>query len=583
MSYVAIYRKFRPQTFKQVKGQESIVQTLQNQIRNNRIGHAYLFTGTRGTGKTSVARILAKAINCKNPQDGEPCNECENCREISAGNFMDVIEIDAASNTGVDDIRRVIEEVEYSPVSGQYKIYIIDEAHMLSGAAANAFLKTLEEPPAYAVFILATTEPHKLPITILSRCQRYDFKRITTDKIAENIQEFIGSENIEAEEKAVRYIAAAGDGSMRDALSLLDKVVAFNTGGKITYEDALTALGTVDTEAFSKIFRAVNSGDAYTAVKAFDDEIKNGKDISRFVSDFIWYLRNILLISVSGDDDTFMVGLSDESISLLKEDAKLANTETVMRYIRILSELINDMRFSGAKQVLSDVAIIKLARPQMETDGSAILDRIRQIEQKLAGGFKAAPAMTAVPQKKAESKPAPEENIPEAFYSDDEDEDITIDSDSIVFIDTDPGVKETASFSEEEPKEISQETSEGAVTGLPAELVCNRWIDVIHGCDSPLVKATLESAYVKKEDNQTVRIVVQGSVAAERLENRKEKIKELIKNITGCDVGIVITVENEDSEPVNKSSNNASNEEQEIDIDMLIKNNINIEVETEGA
>ena len=211
MSYVALYRKFRPQTFSQVKGQDHVVLTLTNQIKNNRAGHAYLFTGTRGTGKTSVAKIFAKAVNCLHPVDGEPCNECEHCKAIMAGNFMDVVEIDAASNTGVDDIRRVIEEIQYTPAKGRYKVYIIDEAHMLSGSAANAFLKTLEEPPEYVIFILATTEPHKLPVTILSRCQRYDFKRISVDTIAQNLSALLDSEGVASEEKAVKYIARAAD------------------------------------------------------------------------------------------------------------------------------------------------------------------------------------------------------------------------------------------------------------------------------------------------------------------------------------------------------------------------------------
>ena len=266
MSYVALYRKFRPQTFSQVKGQDHVVLTLTNQIKNNRAGHAYLFTGTRGTGKTSVAKIFAKAVNCLHPVDGEPCNECEHCKAIMAGNFMDVVEIDAASNTGVDDIRRVIEEIQYTPAKGRYKVYIIDEAHMLSGSAANAFLKTLEEPPEYVIFILATTEPHKLPVTILSRCQRYDFKRISVDTIAQNLSALLDSEGVASEEKAVKYIARAADGSMRDAISLLDKCIAFNLGEKLTYANVLSTLGTVDVETFSRLFRAISKGDVALAL-----------------------------------------------------------------------------------------------------------------------------------------------------------------------------------------------------------------------------------------------------------------------------------------------------------------------------
>ena len=234
MSYTALYRKFRPDTFSEVKGQEHIVTTLTNQIKADRIGHAYLFCGTRGTGKTTVAKILAKAVNCEHPIDGSPCNECAVCRGISEGTSMNVIEIDAASNNGVDNIREIREEVSYRPTQGRYKVYIIDEVHMLSTGAFNALLKTLEEPPSYVIFILATTEVHKIPITILSRCQRYDFRRITIDTIAARLKELTEIEKVDVEERAIRYIAKAADGSMRDALSLLDQCIAFYLGETLT-------------------------------------------------------------------------------------------------------------------------------------------------------------------------------------------------------------------------------------------------------------------------------------------------------------------------------------------------------------
>ena len=259
MSYTALYRKFRPSTFDQVKGQDHIVQTLKNQINANRIGHAYLFCGTRGTGKTSVAKIFAKAVNCEHPVDGSPCNECETCRGITNGSAMNVIEIDAASNNGVDNIRQIRDEIQYSPSSGKYTVYIIDEVHMLSIGAFNALLKTLEEPPAYVIFILATTEPHKIPITILSRCQRYDFKRISIDTIAARLSELMEKESIEVEDKAIRYVAKAADGSMRDALSLLDQCIAFYLGQKLTYDNVLDVLGAVDNEIFSRLTRSVKS------------------------------------------------------------------------------------------------------------------------------------------------------------------------------------------------------------------------------------------------------------------------------------------------------------------------------------
>ena len=239
MSYTALYRKYRPSEFEDVKGQDHIVTTLKNQIKADRIGHAYLFCGTRGTGKTTVAKIFAKAVNCEHPVDGSPCGECQSCKAIAAGSSMNVIEIDAASNNGVENIRQIREEVSYSPTQGKYKVYIIDEVHMLSIGAFNALLKTLEEPPSYVIFILATTESHKIPITILSRCQKYDFRRISIETISARLIDLLEQEGVEAEEKAVRYVAKAGDGSMRDALSLLDQCIAFYLGEPLTYDHVL--------------------------------------------------------------------------------------------------------------------------------------------------------------------------------------------------------------------------------------------------------------------------------------------------------------------------------------------------------
>ena len=257
MSYTAMYRRFRPTTFEEVKGQDAIVTTLKNQIRSDRIGHAYLFCGTRGTGKTSIAKLFAKSVNCEHPVDGSPCGECASCKAIAEGRSMNVIEIDAASNNGVDNIREIVNEVAYSPTEGKYRVYIIDEVHMLSAGAFNALLKTLEEPPSYVIFILATTEAHKIPITILSRCQRYDFRRISIDTIAGRLTDLMEKEQVNVEERAIRYIAKAADGSMRDALSLLDQCIAFYLGQELTYEKVLETLGAVDTEVFSRLLRQI--------------------------------------------------------------------------------------------------------------------------------------------------------------------------------------------------------------------------------------------------------------------------------------------------------------------------------------
>ena len=295
MSYQALYRKFRPQEFEDVKGQDHIVTTLKNQIKADRIGHAYLFCGTRGTGKTTIAKIFAKAVNCEHPVDGSPCGECPTCKAIAAGTSMNVIEIDAASNNGVENIRQIREEVTYRPTEGKYKVYIIDEVHMLSIGAFNALLKTRAEPPSSVIFILATTEAHKIPITILSRCQRYDFRRISIDTITDRLRELMDEEHVDVEEKALRYVAKAGDGSMRDALSLLDQCIAVYLGQKLTYDNVLEVLGAVDTDVFSRLLRKILDKDITGAIAVLEELVVEGRELGQFVNDFTWYMRNLLL------------------------------------------------------------------------------------------------------------------------------------------------------------------------------------------------------------------------------------------------------------------------------------------------
>ncbi|MCM1089824.1 MAG: DNA polymerase III subunit gamma/tau [Muribaculum sp.] len=382
---MALYRKFRPDSFADVKGQEHIVTTLQNQIRANRIGHAYLFTGTRGTGKTTVAKILAKAVNCENPTEDGPCGECRICKAIASGSSMNVIEIDAASNNGVDNIREIVEEVSYSPAEGKYKVYIIDEVHMLSIGAFNALLKTLEEPPSYVIFILATTEVHKLPITILSRCQRYDFRRISIDTITERMRELTDTEGVEIEEKALRYIAKLADGSMRDALSLLDQCIAFHMGKELTYDKVLDVLGAVDTEVFSRLLRFVLGREVTGCVKLLEEIVMQGRELTQFVTDFTWYLRNLMLVQ-SSDNLEDVIDMSSDNLARLKEEAEMIETDRIVRYIRIFSELSGQIRYATQKRILVEIALIKLCKPDMETSQDALIDRIRQVEDKLENG-----------------------------------------------------------------------------------------------------------------------------------------------------------------------------------------------------
>jgi len=390
MSYTALYRKWRPQTFGDVKGQDHIVTTLQNQIRSRRIGHAYLFCGTRGTGKTSVAKIFARAVNCENPADGSPCGVCPSCQQIAAGTSLNVVEIDAASNNGVENIREIREQVQYPPTEGRYRVYIIDEVHMLSTGAFNALLKTLEEPPSYVIFILATTEVHKIPITVLSRCQRYDFRRITVETIADRLKELTDAEQMPVEEKALRYVAKAGDGSMRDALSLLDQCAAFHFGETLTYEHVLDVLGAVDNSVFRELFRAVRDGRTKDCILKLEEMVIQGRELSQFVVDFVWFLRNLLLLKTAEDAED-LLDMSEDNVNLLREDAKLADENTLMRYIRVFSELSNQIRFASQKRVLIELAFIKLTKPEMEENLDSVLERLTNLERQMENGIPAAP------------------------------------------------------------------------------------------------------------------------------------------------------------------------------------------------
>lgn len=406
MSYMALYRKWRPQDFDEVRGQDAIVRTLRNQINYERIGHAYLFCGTRGTGKTSIAKLFAKAVNCQNPINGNPCNSCPTCQAINSQASMDVIEIDAASNNGVDNVREIREQVQYSPVSGKYKVYIIDEAHMLSPAAFNALLKTLEEPPSYVIFILATTEKHKIPITILSRCQKYDFKRISIDTITGHLRDLMEKEQIDVEEEALTYIARAADGSMRDALSLLDQCISFYLGQTLTYNNVLAVLGTVDTSIFRNLLHHIVNQNTGEVLKIIEDTINEGRELTQFLSDFLWYLRNLLILKDPHTSEDSLQ-MSAAHIAELREDCQMVHTSTILRYIRVLSDLSNQLRNATQKRILLEVGFIKLCQPQMENNTDSLLERLRILEDKMAKGMvvSAPLAHESAPAPSLEEKP----------------------------------------------------------------------------------------------------------------------------------------------------------------------------------
>ena len=332
---------------------------------------------------------------------------------------MNVIEIDAASNNGVDNIREIRDEVTYAPTEGRYKVYIIDEVHMLSIGAFNALLKTLEEPPSYVIFVLATTEAHKIPITILSRCQRYDFHRISVDTISERLQELMEQEHVEAEGKAVRYIAKSADGAMRDALSLLDQCMAFYMRQKLTYDHVLEVLGAVDTERFSHLLRAIVGNEIVQAMHQIEEFVAEVRDLGQFVNDFTWYLRNLLLLQ-SSDDMEEVLDISSENLKLLKEECILINSSDLMRDIRIFSELSNQVKYSSQKRILIEIAVIKLCRPAMEEDYGSILARLGQLEQKIEKGIVVQPKAPVTEQAAAvpenpitDAKPQLQKAIPE--------------------------------------------------------------------------------------------------------------------------------------------------------------------------
>lgn len=397
MSYTALYRKFRPQTFADVKGQDHIVTTLRNQINADRLSHAYIFCGTRGTGKTTIAKILARTVNCENPTPDGACGECDSCKAIKEGRSLNVVEIDAASNNGVESVRTIIDEISTPPDRAKYRVYIIDEVHMLSVGAFNALLKTIEEPPEYALFILATTDIHKVPITILSRCQRYDFKRIDIETITSRLKELTEIESLSCDDKALKYIAKMADGSMRDALSLLDQCVAFNFGDTLTYDKALDILGAVDTSVFSSLLRNCMADEVVASLNLVETVVLQGRELSQFVTDFIWYLRNIMLVKACGDESAIeALEVSSAGLTLLKEEAEQLEFTTIYRYINVFSDLSNRMKYSAQKRIMLEMAIIKLCRPQMETDVDSVLERVRVLEKKLEEGITVTPAVLPV-------------------------------------------------------------------------------------------------------------------------------------------------------------------------------------------
>ena len=377
MSYLALYRKYRPSTFSEMVGQKAVIQALQNQVKFGQLGHAYLFCGTRGTGKTSTAKVFARAVNCLHPVDGNPCNECELCREAESG--FNLVEIDAASNNGVENIRDLREEVQYTPSKGKYKVYIIDEVHMLTQSAFNALLKTLEEPPEHVIFVLATTEPHKVLSTILSRCQRYDFKRITTAEIGEHLVEVCDKEGILADKEALYYIAAIADGGMRDALSILDQCHAYYMHDYITLEKVRDVLGAVDTRIFTQMTDALIKQDAGMLLQTVDQVFAEGRDALQFVTAWNGYLRNVLVSCVLKDSGNNLIEADPEQLTRIQQQAKEINADQLTYYIEELAKLEGKLKSVTQKRVILEVGLIRLIRQEETQTVSGVQAPVREV------------------------------------------------------------------------------------------------------------------------------------------------------------------------------------------------------------
>ena len=524
MSYKALYRKYRPMIFEDVKGQDNIVRTLKNQIITNRIGHAYLFCGTRGTGKTSLAKLFAKTVNCENITDGKVCGVCNSCKSIATNSNMDVIEIDAASNNGVNNIRDIVEQVTFTPAQSKYKIFIIDEVHMLTGAAFNALLKTLEEPPSYVIFILATTEPDRIPITILSRCQRYDFKRITNEVIENRIQEIVNVENIDVEPRAVKFLSKMGDGSMRDALSLLEQCMVFKKNESITYDYVLDIIGAVDDSVFDELLANMVDRNVMGTIKIVEKVVGQGREISQFSSGFMWYLRNILLIKNTNREED-IVALEDvvdknkEKIVELKLMVEDTPIEEIYRYIQVFSEMISQMRYSTQPRILLETTIIKLCKPQMEENLDSLVCRIKQLEEKIENGFCVSNVSNNI-------------NVNE--------------------------VKENM-ISEAEAIEI--------LRALPEEIkeIARNWRTLISEMPNPM-KGFVVKAHIYVSSDNRLQMVFEDDFAYKYFENNTEKLIDYLNNKTQRSVDIEV-----------KMCDGSSKEVEQVDLRDIIKFEIEIE------
>lgn len=529
--YKALYRKHRPDSFDGIVGQDMVIRTLKNQIKNGQIAHAYLFCGPRGTGKTSTAKVFSKAINCENIKEDGPCGVCDVCESMASGSNMDIIEIDAASNNSVDDVRDLREKVKFPPTKGSYKVYIIDEVHMLSQGAFNALLKTLEEPPKHVVFILATTEPHKLPATILSRCQRFDFKRIGQGTIVEWIRSIAQKEGLDIEESALYSIARQAEGGARDALSLLDQSMGLY-GKKISNEGILSILGTASQDFLFTTVDDLIAGRVQGLLEAINKLVDNGKDLSVFVKGLNGHLRDMLVAKLC-DKPSDLIDRERSELDRLINQAQGASETRLVRAVEILSELLAVMKNSSQPRILLELALIKICRPSQEDSYDALIDRIELLEKQVKDNSQRLPRQMTEAVAVYEKEPSPNASI-----------DIVERVPAKEDYESDPGPESSL-----EPDSIPMPKDEGAKAKVKDPIA--NWPQILELVrkDRIAIYGLLADAKPRLKENRLILYFppMQGFYAAAiDKEDNKAYLEGLIKQLTGTDLRLKCLIEDED-------------------------------------
>ena len=520
--YQALYRKWRPRTFSDVSGQETVTTALKNELKTGRLSHAYLFTGCRGTGKTTCAKILAKAVNCAHPIDGDPCNACAVCRGIDDGSILDVAEIDAASNNGVDAIRDLRDEVAFTPVSGKYRVYIIDEVHMLSAGAFNALLKTLEEPPAHVIFILATTEVHKLPATILSRCQRFDFGRIRPEDIAARIHYVAGEEGLTVSADAAMLLARLADGALRDALSLLDQCASVSHD--ITMDTVTQVTGMAGQDTLTELTACVASGDAAAALTLVDRLYRSAKDMERLCSEWVTYLRNLMILHSVRDAGELVVAAPDE-LARLRAEAQKLGLPTILHMMEVLQNTLDRLRGGVSRRVEMEMAVLRLCDPRLDGSAAALTHRLDVLEAAVKAGVPAAPAAPAPVAVESAPIPAPAAVDPEPVPA--------------PVAEAVPLPAEEPPVPAEEPAPVEAVIPAPAPIAAPAEAAEQpfiRWaevLDELRRCNPPLFGILCETTALEKDGTLIICLSNNLQDTLLREGGNKQQLTEAIRRVSG--------------------------------------------------